>query len=126
MITDPNIAYPARQYKYNLNLWIEGVDSGAKAYVDLTSSTVSSAVRYSKDSANKQHYWILDDITAENTRFADLNSNPNLEWNDAKRMIPGEDVRVYAEIYAKGQTKPYQTTTVYQESSLFRIKKQTA
>ncbi len=122
VVTDPNISYPTR--KYDLKLWIEGVDSGAKAYVDLTSSTVSSAVRYSKDSVSQKHYWILDDITAKGTRFADLNTDLSLSnWSDTNRMIPGENVRVYAEIYAKGQTKPYQTTTVYQENSLFQDKK---
>ena len=121
VVTDPNISNPNR--KYEVKLWIEGVDSGAKACVDLTSSAVSSAARYSKDIANQKYYWILDDITAKGTRFADLKSDLNLEWSDAKKMIPGENVRIFAEIYAKGQTKPCQTTTVYQENSLFQDKK---
>ena len=121
VVTDPNIIYPNR--KYEVKLWIEGVDSRAKACVDLTSSAVSSAARYRKDIANQKYYWILDDITAKGTRFADLKTDLNLKWSDENRMIPGENVGVYAEIYAKGQTKPYQTTTVYQENSLFQDKK---
>lgn len=121
VVTDPNIIYPNR--KYEVKLWIEGVDSRAKACVDLTSSAVSSAARYCKDIANQKYYWILDDITAKGTRFADLKTDLNLKWSDENRMIPGENVGVYAEIYAKGQTKPYQTTTVYQENSLFQDKK---
>ncbi len=121
VVKDPNLSYPDRDYA--LKLWIEGVDSGAKASIDLKSSNLAGDDRYRKDLESKTYYWILDDITANGLQFADLNSDTHLKWDGSSRLIPGENVRVYAAIYADGKTTPYQTTTIYQENSLFQDKK---
>ncbi len=120
VVQDPNLDYPDR--KYGLKLWIEGVDSGAKASIDLTGNLTGDD-RYGKDLTSNTYYWILDDITAQGLQFADLNSDIHLKWDGSSRLIPGENVRVYAAIYADGKTTPYQTTTIYQENSLFQDKK---
>lgn len=106
----------SRPGESSLKLWIEGVTSGAKGWIDL--NTASRDGRVLTIETEGIHYVILDDISMEKGRFANLRAA--LQSSDGGNdlpLIPGEDIRIYAEAVNGSSTARSQ---VYQTNSLFQ------
>jgi prepilin-type N-terminal cleavage/methylation domain-containing protein len=78
VVTDPNVD---TKDDYKLTLIIEG-ESGAPISVELNGTTDGDTLVY--DSAHRQYCFLLDDISAEEHRFANM----------FPELIPGENLRL--------------------------------
>lgn len=119
-VTDPNMADGK---DYDLKLFFEGVSSGAKGSVDLKASGSHHNARAAKSIEQSAYLWILDDITNSETRFTGLNNDRDVRFEGTERLIPGEDIRVYVQAFAPGQSRPIVSTKTFQENSIFQAKK---
>ena len=100
-----------------LKLWIEGVSSGAKGWIDL--SGFSQDGRVITIGTGGVHFVILDDISMQGGRFADLRNDLNSsEGGNDIAFIPGEDIRIYAKAVTAGGNAA--VSPVYQTNSLFQ------
>ena len=119
-IYDPN---KELESKYDLKFWIEGVSSGAKGSILLTSGEMDTK-RFRRVGTSRKYTVVLDDITTEGLRFADLNSTSKKSvlkfQKSGMQFIPGEDVKVYVESLPKGSDAAVAVSTVYQTNSLFQ------
>lgn len=100
-----------------LKLWVEGAASGAKGWIDLNSFTQDERVLMK--GAGSVCDVILDDISIQGARFADLRGDMRSDHggNDIA-LIPGEDIRIYAEaVTESGNTS---ASPVCQTNSLFQ------
>lgn len=106
----------SRPGESSLKLWIEGVTSGAKGWIDLNAASRDGRVLTIETEGI--HYVILDDISMEKGRFANLRAalQSSNGGNDLQ-LIPGEDIRIYAEAVNGSSTARSQ---VYQTNSLFQ------
>lgn len=96
----------------SLRVWIEGVSSHAKGYIALTGTGSSRLIR-------EDDGWrvILDDISIQNGRFAQLNRElKRSDGGNSESFIPGEDILVYAEAFT--QTSSAKSDS-YRSNSLF-------
>lgn len=81
---------------HTMKLWVEGVSSGAKGWIDLMD--YSQKKRVISIGTAGVSYVILDDITWENFRFAGLSRDlQRTGGGNDKKLIPGEDLLIYAE-----------------------------
>lgn len=126
--------YVADKNRYNndvtTKLFMEGLSSGAKGSLDLKSLSKNPQTK-------KQVLWmmtytddygayrvILDDISTDNGRFADLNKDSSIvTFENDKRFIPGEDIRLYAKSYIPGKSNSEKTSEVMQTNSIFAGKR---
>lgn len=106
----------SRPGESSLKLWIEGVTSGAKGWIDLNAASRDGRVLTIETEGI--HYVILDDISMEKGRFANLRAvlQSSNGGNDLQ-LIPGEDIRIYAKAVNGSSTARSQ---VYQTNSLFQ------
>ena len=111
-------------------LFMEGLSSGAKGSLDLkllsknqqTKKQVLWMMTYTDDYG--AYRVILDDISTDNGRFVDLNKgNSIVTFENDKRFIPGEDIRLYAKSYIPGKSNSEKSSEVMQTNSIFAGKR---
>lgn len=119
-VIDPNLENSiSHENTYQAKLYIEGVTSKAKGWFDL-----KAGGRISQIITSNAYRVILDDITTANHHFAQLNDvGSGVTFLTEKRLIPGEDIRLYAQVSVLGQAGSIETSTVSQENSLFSGKR---
>ena len=89
--------YMSPTAQYTMRLWVEGMSSGAKGWIDLMD--FSQRQRVISIGTSGVSYVILDDITWEGFRFAGLSQDlKRSDGGKEGKLIPGEDLRVYAEV----------------------------
>ncbi|WP_147355587.1 type II secretion system protein [Clostridium sp. OF09-36] len=100
-----------------LKLWVEGAASGAKGWIDLNRFTQDERVL--TKGAGSVYDVILDDISIQGARFADLRGDLRSDQggNDIA-LIPGEDICIYAEAVTESGNKA--ASPVCQTNSLFQ------
>lgn len=100
-----------------LKLWVEGAASGAKGWINLNSFTQDERVL--TKGAGSVCDVILDDISIQGARFADLRGDMRSDHGGNNiALIPGEDIRIYAEaVTESGNTE---ASPVCQTNSLFQ------
>ena len=93
-VTDVNTKYTG---KYSIKLIITGVSGGAEKSFVLLKSTNSSETADSSGRVTvtgSEYDIVLDDITAQDMHFA------GIESENGKPFIPGEDIKIRAEVYS--------------------------
>lgn len=107
--------YLSETSQHSMKLWIEGVSSGAKGWMNVMDDTRRG--RVVKIGTSGLSRVILDDIAWQSGRFAELNRTlERSNGGNDKNLIPGEDIRVYAEV---SNSSGSAVSEVYQCSSLF-------
>ena len=84
--------------RYTMRLWVEGMSSGTKGWIDLMD--FSQRQRVISIGTSGVSYVILDDITlGRGSAFAGLSQDlKRSDGGKEGKLIPGEDLRVYAEV----------------------------
>lgn len=121
-VNDPNMMKTiGNSSSYQIQLYLEGLSSGAKGWIDLKSADG----RIQKQWTSGGYQIILDDITTPGHHFADLNKDVGsiVAFENEKRLIPGEDIRLYAQASISGKTGSTVTSASKQENSLFAGKR---
>ncbi len=111
--------------KLQVKLYIQGTRSGASCYVALNDDS---------NSAETSYKYVLDDITTTNRHFTQINSrrgqtekssDNSVPFNDvifetgSAAFIPGEDIKVYAEVFNNSTLTSIAKSTVRTTNSLF-------
>ena len=88
--------YMSGTSSHKMKLWVEGVSSGAKGWIDL--DDYSREKRVIKVGTGVTSYVILDDVTWDGGRFAGLDKElKRSDGGNDKKLIAGEDLLIYAE-----------------------------
>ncbi|MEQ2562782.1 type II secretion system protein [Ventrimonas sp. CLA-AP-H27] len=120
-VGDPNMGKTVgNSSSYQIRLYLEGLSSGAKGWINLR----NSGSRVQAQLLSGGYRVILDDLTTENQHFADLNKVGSIvNFEDTRRLIPGEDIRLYVQAFLDGKAGSTVTSASRQENSLFEGKR---
>ncbi len=116
-VYDPNML---SNKDYDLKLFLEGMSSGAECWFDLK----KDGSRQNGIATSEAYYYVLDDVTEKGLRFADLNEELASNFEGTERLIPGEDIRVCAKLFAPGGSRVLQSSGLLEANSLFESKKE--
>ena len=109
---------------YHIRLHLEGLSSGAAGWIELKRGSQIQVMK-DRNASENAYRVILDDITEANRHFADLGELGSiLQLEQGRSLIPGEDIRVYAEAYLDGKNGSKVTSAACQENSLFAGKRE--
>ncbi|MEI3166200.1 MAG: hypothetical protein V8S37_10565 [Lachnospiraceae bacterium] len=96
------------------------MSSGAECWFDLK----KDGSRQNGIATSEAYYYVLDDVTEKGLRFADLNEELASNFEGTERLIPGEDIRVCAKLFAPGGSRVLQSSGLLEANSLFESKKE--
>lgn len=102
----------------DVKLYLEGVSSGAKGWMDVRNTSSSRVKHVIMDHA---YYVLLDDVTTDGMQFYNLNTDGAFQMGGS-RLVPGEDIRMWLEI-SSGQGAVSSVSQVREENSIFQGKK---
>lgn len=103
-----------------LIVYVEGVKSGAVAYFNYGGDRPSPKTPNAAVKDNKSKYIVLDDVANKDRLFSGIASFSDIDIKEGPDFYPGEDIRVYAEAYAKGTLAGIGRSKTQTTNSLFQ------